>query len=91
MTIHLMVNWREEKIMTRKDYEEKEIPATVESWENDPDVLAEWLEDNYYPYDVWVMSDDERDSTWKQFQHHCRERALTELVEIGWEDFWLEI
>ena len=91
MTIHLMVNWREEKVMTRKAYEEEEIPRAVESWESDSDVLSEWLEENYYPYDVWIMSDDERDRVWEKFQHHCRERALNELIDIGWEDFWLEI
>lgn len=91
MTIHLMVNWREEKIMTRKEYEEKEIPATAKSWEDIFDVFAEWLNDNYHPSDLWLMSDDERYSTWKQFQHHCREKALDELIDIGWEDFWLEI
>lgn len=91
MTIHLMVNWREERIMTRKEYEEKEIPATAKSWEDNFDVFAEWLNDNCHPCDLWLMSDDERNSTWKQFQHHCREKALDELIDIGWEDFWLEI
>lgn len=91
MTIHLMVNWREERIMARKEYEEKEIPRVLMTWENDFDVFSEWLENNYYPYDVWNMSDDERDSTWKKFQHHCREKTLEELIDNGWEDFWLEI
>lgn len=91
MTVHLMVNWPAEKIITRKEYEEKEIPRAVESWESNSDVLAEWLEDNYYPYDVWIMSDDERDSTWKQFVHYCRGKALEDLIDDGWEDFWVEI
>ena len=91
MTIHLMANWREERIMTRKEYEEKEIPATVESWKNGLDVFSEWLENNYCPYDVWNMNDDERDSTWKKFQRYCQEKALEELIDNGWEDFWLEI
>ena len=91
MTIHLMVNWREEKVMTRKAYEEEEIPRAVESWESDSDVLAEWLEDNYYPYDIWIMSGDDRDIVWRDFVHFCREKALNELIDIGWEDFWLEI
>lgn len=91
MTVHLMVNWRDEEIMTRKQYEEEKIPATVDSWENDSDVFAEWLANRYYPYEIWNMSNDERDSVREKFVHYCREKALDELIDNGWEDFWVEI
>jgi hypothetical protein len=91
MTVHLMVNWREEKLITRKQYEEDEIPNAVASWENDSNVFCEWLEDNYDPYDIWEMDEDDRKSAWTKFIHYCREKALYELIDMGWEDFWIEI
>lgn len=91
MEIKLMINWREEKIITRKAYEEEEIPRTVESWKSDSCVLSEWLGNHYYSYDIWVMNEEDRDDVWKKFVHYCQEKALEELEDDGWEDFLLEI
>ena len=91
MDIRVVVNWKKRRVVTREYYERAIIPATVAEWENDSDLFEEWLGDNYVPYDVWCMDNNERDSVWRKFIDYCRVEALAELDGEGWEDFLLEI
>lgn len=91
MEINLMINWEDKQVMTCEHYEKVKVPATVKQWMDDSDVFCEWLENNYDPYDVWQMDDDDRKSAWGEFEDYCEEKALNELTDEGWEYFLLEI
>lgn len=91
MEINLKVNWDEKQIMTCEYYEKVKVPATVNEWMDDPDILEAWLYNNYDPYDIWVMDEDDRKSAWVEFEDYCERKALSDLADSGWEDFLLEI
>lgn len=91
MEINFKINWDEKQIMTLEHYEKVKIPATVREWMDDSDVFEAWLYNNYDPYGIWVMDEDDRESVMVEFEDYCERKALAELNEEGWEDFLLEI
>lgn len=85
MLIKVFVDWREEKILSEFEYNEK-IQQMIEMIEDDDDLFNDWLNERYSAYLILKMTEEEKDMIQKSWEEECRIDAINnsnfEEVEI---------
>ena len=85
MLIKVFVDWREEKILSEFEYNEK-IQQMIGMIEDDDDLFNDWLNERYSAYLILKMTEEEKDMIQKSWEEECRIDAINnsnfEEVEI---------
>ena len=91
MKIKMYVDWNAHTILNEKEFEEI-VQRDVNSREKDNDALNEFLEEKYYPSDIFYMLEEEKERVKEEWKKDCEEWIRTELFEGSpWEEREIEI
>lgn len=79
-TIKVWVNYSEEKVLSEKQYKET-LEENNKDWYNDRSVFDEWLSNNYTRYEIFYLTDEEKEELLEEFHDYCDSRSQSELEE----------
>ena len=89
MKVTVYVNWSENKILSKKDFE-KEVLSEADERFDDSDFFDEWLDRNFYPSEIFHFTESEKEEERARFREYCREDAEAVLLK-EYETIELEI
>jgi hypothetical protein len=89
MKVTVYANWREEKVISEKEYKEMVEETAKEYVESRAD-FCNWLADNYIADAVWFMDAEERERVKEEYREACQTWAEDEVNDY-WKPYEVEV
>ena len=89
MKVTVYANWREEKVISEKEYKEMVEETAEEYFESHSD-FCEWLTETYKSDAVWFMDAEERERVKDEYREVCRGVAEDEVNDY-WKPYEIEV
>lgn len=80
MKVSIFIDWNEKEIYSEKEYEAKREEEIKEEMNNE-DSFACWINNNYYPYEFYIMNNDEKEEVQADWEDYCRDTCCFSLEE----------
>ena len=87
MKVTVYANWREETVISEKEYKEM-IENTTEEYVESRADFCEWINEHYEPCAIWFM--DEKDTLLKEYYEACQCWAEDEVNDY-WKPYEVEV
>ena len=87
MTIKIFVDWQNEEIVTREEYDKRAREMAEELRINDSN-FSEFLEENYSHRELWEADEEQRTKITRYWADECLKDAYREL---DFEEVMLEV
>lgn len=82
-TISIYINWNEQEVMTQEEYERIRDDRLDEKLQDDWD-FNEWLAGEYNLYEVFSMSEEEKDDARDRYTAWCAECVADGMRDDGY-------
>lgn len=89
MKVTVYVNWHNEEVISKKEYEEKIEKEAKEYIESRAD-FCEWLNEHYEADSIWFMNEEERASLMEEYYEACQTWAEDEVNDY-WKPYEVEV
>ena len=89
MKVTVYVNWREETIISEKEYKEM-IENTTEDYVESRADFCDWLVEAYNSEAVWFMDAEEKERVKDEYREACRDWAENEAYDY-WKPYEVEV